>query len=51
MAQNYGAKAVILFDDPINSVPAGQNDYIFPEGEFLPPEGTQRGSIILSKIF
>ena len=47
MAQNYGAKGVLIYDDPINSVPNNQYDYIYPNGEFLPGEGTQRGSSML----
>lgn len=47
MAENYGAKAVIIYDDPVNSVPNNQNDYIYPYGEFLPGGGTQRGSTML----
>lgn len=47
MAQNYGAKGVLIYDDPINSVPNNQYDYIYPNGEFLPGQGTQRGSSML----
>lgn len=50
MAENYGVKAVIIYDDPVNSVPGNQNDYIYPNGEFLPDQGTQRGSTMLCKI-
>lgn len=50
MAQNYGAQAVIVYDDPINSVPNNQSQYIYPNGEFLPDHGTQRGSTILGEF-
>jgi N-acetylated-alpha-linked acidic dipeptidase len=43
-AYKYGAKAVLLYDDPLAS--ASVTDQIYPNGIFLPSDGTQRGSLI-----
>lgn len=47
--QIYGAKAVIIFDDPIRAAPLEARDKVYPNGEFLPPDGVQRGSIYLKE--
>jgi len=43
-ASKYGAKAVLLYDDPLAA--ATLADQIYPNGIFLPSDGTQRGSLI-----
>jgi N-acetylated-alpha-linked acidic dipeptidase len=46
LGQQLGVKAVILYDDPARTAPPGIVDNeLYPNGEFLPQEGTQRGSI------
>lgn len=45
IAEKNGAKAVILYDDPQRSAPSVAADQIYPHGEFLPEEGTQRGTL------
>jgi N-acetylated-alpha-linked acidic dipeptidase len=47
--QVYGAKAVLIFDDPIRSAPKEARDQIYPNGQFLPKDGVQRGSIYLKE--
>lgn len=44
-AEQYGAKGVLIYDDPLSCAPMIAKDRIYPNGDFLPPEGTQRGSI------
>ena len=44
-AQNYGAKGVLLFDDPFRNAPKGTSNMLYPNGQFLPSDGTQRGTI------
>lgn len=46
-AQKYGAKGVLLFDDPLRSAPPQHDNYIYPNGEFLPKEGVQRGTLLI----
>ncbi|CAF0930021.1 unnamed protein product [Brachionus calyciflorus] len=48
VAEKFGAKGLILFDDPIRVAPSLANDLIYPVGEFLPSVGTQRGSILVT---
>jgi hypothetical protein len=36
---------VLLFDDPNRSAPKGASDKIYPNGDFLPKDGVQRGSL------
>ena len=43
LAAENGAKAVLLYEDPIRGAPAGQQ--VYPFGEFLPSDGMQRGSL------
>jgi hypothetical protein len=43
----YGAKGVILYDDPKRVAPSIAFDKIYPNGEFLPSQGTQRGSLYI----
>ena len=38
-AQMFNASGVILFDDPIRSASSNAHDFIYPNGEFLPPSG------------
>jgi N-acetylated-alpha-linked acidic dipeptidase len=44
-AQNYGVKGVLLFDDPFRNAPNGTIHMLYPNGQFLPSDGTQRGTI------
>ena len=43
LAAQNGAKAVLIYEDPIRGAPAGQQ--IYPNGVFLPNDGMQRGSL------
>jgi hypothetical protein len=43
LAAKYGAKAVLIYEDPIRGAPVGQQ--VYPNGEFLPADGMQRGSL------
>ncbi len=45
MAEKNGALALILYDDPKRSAPKSMSDRIYPNGEWLPGQGTQRGSL------
>ncbi len=49
-AEKFGAKGAIIYDDPMSAAPhsAQDQDYIYPNGPFLPPTGVQRGSILSS---
>ncbi len=47
--QIYGAKAVLIFDDPIRAAPLVVRDQVYPNGQFLPKDGVQRGSIYLKE--
>jgi hypothetical protein len=49
MAQKYGARAVILYDDPARCAPQGSRDKLYPLGEFLTEDGVQRGTIYLKE--
>ncbi|CAF0877194.1 unnamed protein product [Brachionus calyciflorus] len=44
-AEYYGAKAVLIFDDPSRSAPREAKDQIYPNGQFLPKDGNQRGTL------
>ena len=47
-AEKYGAKAVLLYDDPFRGAPSINNmtnPNIYPNGECMPKFGTQRGTI------
>ena len=46
-AQKYGAIGLILYDDPLRSSPKQAKDDIYPYGQFLPENGTQRGTLYL----
>lgn len=48
IAEIYNAAGVILYDDPARSAPLIASDKIYPNGDFLPGEGTQRGSLYIS---
>ena len=37
LAAQYGAKAVLIYEDPIRGAPIGEKTY--PFGEFLPGDG------------
>lgn len=37
----------MLFDDPFRSAPKGSENQIYPNGEFLPRDGTQRGTLYI----
>ena len=43
IAEKFGASAVILFDDPKRCAP--KSGRIYPNGEFMPETGTQRGTL------
>ena len=45
LAEKFGAKGVLLFDDPKRSAPAKSVDKKYPDGWLLPDDGTQRGCI------
>jgi hypothetical protein len=45
-AEFYKASAVLLFSDPENVAP-NNTQYVYPQGEFLPNTGVQRGSVAL----
>jgi hypothetical protein len=34
-----------LFDDPYRNAPNGTSNMLYPNGQFLPSDGTQRGTI------
>jgi N-acetylated-alpha-linked acidic dipeptidase len=46
IAQAYGATGVLLFEDPTLT----DSKFIYPNGEFLPGDGTQRGTLASRKI-
>ena len=46
-AQFYGAKAVLLYDDPPTE--ATTDDKVYPNGIFLPKNGTQRGTVFFKE--
>lgn len=45
IAEINGASGVLLFDDPFRSAPTTASEFVFPNGEFLPGDGTQRGTL------
>ena len=45
-AQKYGAKAILIYNDPQDSAPVADED-LYPHGWWLPRSGVQRGSILL----
>ena len=45
-AQKYGAKAILIYNDPQDSAPVPDED-LYPHGWWLPRSGVQRGSILL----
>ncbi|XP_067940767.1 putative N-acetylated-alpha-linked acidic dipeptidase [Watersipora subatra] len=51
LAQDYGAAAVILYNDPQDSVIGVNATYneTFPNSWYLPPSGVERGSTSISK--
>lgn len=48
IAEDFGAKGLILFDDPIRAAPSIAKDLLYPIGEFLPNQGTQRGTLMVT---
>lgn len=48
-AEKYGVKAVLLYDDPYRSAPLNKSDKIYPNGEYMPEYGTQRGTIYVNE--
>ena len=44
-AEKFGAKGVIIYDDPKRVAPALLKDEVYPNGPYLPSEGVQRGTI------
>ena len=45
-AQKYGAKAILIYNDPQDSAPVPDED-LYLHGWWLPRSGVQRGSILL----
>lgn len=45
IAELNGASGVLLFDDPLRAAPTTASQFVFPNGEFLPGDGTQRGTL------
>lgn len=48
-AQRYNMSGVLLFDDPRRSATKQASEFIYPNGDFLPPTGTQRGTVKIRK--
>lgn len=48
IAQDYGVKGLILYDDPLRAAPSIASGLIYPIGEFLPDQGTQRGTVMVT---
>lgn len=46
LAEARGAIGVILFSDP-SDVTDGNPDQVYPHDWYLPPSGTQRGSVFI----
>lgn len=47
IAEKFGVKGVLLFDDPQRSAPAKSTDKKYPDGWLLPGDGTQRGTVFI----
>lgn len=45
LAAEYGAKAVLIYDDIIRAAPEEVRSQTYPDGEFLPGDGMQRGTL------
>jgi N-acetylated-alpha-linked acidic dipeptidase len=45
LAAQYGAKAVLIYDDIIRAAPEEVINQTYPNGEFLPGDGMQRGTL------
>ena len=45
-AQKYGAKAIMIYNDPQDFAPVPDED-LYPHGWWLPRSGVQRGSILM----
>lgn len=45
-AQNFGAKAILIYNDPQDFAPVPDED-LYPHGWWLPRSGVQRGSILI----
>lgn len=43
MAEKFGVKGVLLYHDPQLSAPS--NTKVYPDGPYMPDEGTQWGSL------
>ena len=50
LAERYGAKGVLIYSDPFNSATTNHKNYIYPDGEFLPKDGTQRGTLACTDL-
>ena len=48
-AQMFGAKAVLLYDDPLNGTT--KYEKMYPHGVFMPEDGTQRGTVYMKEGF
>lgn len=48
LAERWGAKAVILFSDP-DMVTNGDIDGVYPDDWWLPPSGTERGTLLIGE--
>jgi hypothetical protein len=42
----YGAIGTLIYEDPRRVAPPESVNFIYPNGEFMPPDGLQLGSII-----
>jgi len=47
MSEERGAKGVILFSDPEDVTDNGDTDRVYPNDWWLPPSGTQRGTVYI----
>lgn len=45
-AQKFGAKAILIYNDPQDFAPVPDED-LYPHGWWLPRSGVQRGSILI----
>ena len=44
-AEKFGAAGALLYDDPQRIAPEAVKNQVYPNGQYLPGEGVQRGSI------
>ena len=46
-AHLHGAKGIIIYSDPADYAVDGESSQVYPRDWWLPPSGTQRGTILL----